>query len=281
MNTEALKQKLAGKLSLPSLPDVITKLQKKLREPGVGMKDLGAELGNDPPLTARVLRIANSAYYSLSVPVLDVSHAAAILGLDTMNSLLMQIGVMDVYEHLERKPPFDPRHLWEHSIFTAQVAASFPTRLQRFISKEELYVCGLLHDIGKFVLYDHLRDEYLECVHQSQAAGSLNAVEKASFDFTHADVGALVAERWGLPEQAVRAIGGHHDYRGLAGTDPVVAIIALANVIARDMRGKKAPRLSRELPANPLKCLELTTAEIDGLLERCIELQEPAQLSHD
>lgn len=273
MNTEALKRRLSGKLSLPSLPDVILRLQEKLRDPGVGMNELAEELASDPPLAARVLRIANSAYYSLSVPVLDITHAVAILGLDTMSTLLMQVGVMDVFAHQKRAEDFDPSILWEHSVFTAQVAGSFPKRLLRHASREELYVCGLLHDIGKFVLYDHVREEFLECVREAKKERSLHKVERRVFEFTHADVGALVAERWGLPQKAVRAIGAHHDFSGYAATDPVVAIIAVANVIARDMRVRKAPQLLASLPKKAVECLELSDTELDALLERCVEIQ--------
>ncbi len=277
MNTEAIKKKLAGKLSLPSLPEVITELQTMLRDPGVGMKELGEKLSSDPPLTARVLRITNSAYYSLSVPVLDIAHAAAILGLDTLNTLLLQVGVMDVFAHLERHPRFDPRLLWEHSVFTAQIAGSFPKRLMRFTNKQELYVCGLLHDIGKFVLFDHLHDEFVDCVRQAKAEGSLEKVEKRVFDFTHADVGALVAERWGLPQKAVWAIGHHHDFSGMAATDTTVAIIALANVLAKDMIDKKAPRLTCDLPSKVVECLGLTGSEIEALVDRSVEIQRGEQ----
>jgi putative nucleotidyltransferase with HDIG domain len=279
MNTEALKRKLSGKLSLPSLPEVIVRLQDMISDPDVGMNELGVELASDPPLAARVLRIANSAYYGLRVPVLDISHATAVLGLETMGTLLMQVGVMDVVGHLEREPGFDPRQLWEHSVFTAQLAGSFPRRCYRTASKDELYVCGLLHDIGKFVLFDHLHDEYLECVRRARETGSLWAVEQEHFGFSHADVGALITERWKLPPAAVRAIGEHHDLEGNAASDPVVAITALANILARAMRGKKAPRLVNPLPEGPIECLQLTEEEIDELLERALALQATSRAS--
>ena len=131
MNTEALKKKMGGKLSLPSLPEVIVRLQELIRDPNCGMKDLGEAMASDPPLTARVLRITNSAFYSLRAPILDIRHAAAILGLDAVHNLLMQVGVLELIDKLGSGPGFDPRELWKHSVLTAQVAASFPNRLMR------------------------------------------------------------------------------------------------------------------------------------------------------
>ena len=277
MNTAALKSKLEGKLSLPSLPATIVELQRLLRDPGVGMKDLGQVVASDPPLTARVLRIANSAFYSLSVPVLDIGHAAAILGLDTLNTLLLQVGVLEFVESIDADSDFDPLDLWQHSVLTAQVASSMPSRLQRFTPSQELYVCGLLHDIGKFVLLDHLRDEFIACLKAAKTSGSLCDEERHAFGFTHADVGALVAERWGLPLKAVLAIGEHHDLDGSVQRDSLVAIVSLANHIAHELQGKKTPVLKQELPHQALKRLELDGDEIEVLLQRAIDFQCPAE----
>ena len=123
MNTDALRAKLSGKLSLLSLPEVVVRLQQMVQDPACGMKDLGAELAGDPPLTARVLRLVNSAYYSLRAPVMDIGHAVTILGLDTMHNLILQVGVIDLFSHLRQHPEFDPRDLWQHSVLAARLAA--------------------------------------------------------------------------------------------------------------------------------------------------------------
>ena len=274
MNTRALKNKLGGKLSLPSLPDVIVRLQALIHDPACGMKDFGVEISSDPPLAARVLRIANSAFYSLSVPVLDINHATAILGLNTLSTVLLQIGVVDVFRHQSREGVFDPRVLWKHAVLSAQVAASFPKRTARFASKEEVYVCGLLHDIGKFVMYDHLQAEYVAVVERADAEDRLqHDIETEVFGFDHADVGALVVERWGLPEKAVRAVGGHHDLQGLISREPLVALVAAADHIALHAEAGRTPGLGRSLPREIVGSLELTDEEIEALLERTLELR--------
>lgn len=275
MNTQALKNRLGGKLSLPSLPEVVVRMMDLLRDPGCGMKELGETMASDPPLTARVLRIANSAYYSLRVPILDIRHAAAILGLDALHSLLLEVGVLQLIEKAGSGKGFDPRELWDHSVLTAKVASRFPDRLMRGVKPAEVYVCGLLHDIGKFVMFEQLRDEYLETIQGARRAGlRLNLVEMERFEFDHAEVGALVAERWGLPPMAIRAIGHHHLDRAAMGKEPVlVAVIALADEICKRLAGARNTRLATPLPEPLVECLELKPKELERLLEQTLEFQ--------
>ena len=273
MNTEALKEKLAGKLSLPSLPEVVVRLQKLVHDPASGMKDLGAVLAADPPLTARVLRIVNSAYYSLRVPVLDIKHAAAILGLDTLNSLVLQVGVIDLFGHQKQHPDFDPRELWTHSVLTARLAAEFPVRLMRHVNREEVYVCGLLHDIGKFVLFDHLREEFLEIQRISREQDRPSwRVEREILEFDHADVGGLVTARWGLPDKAIHAISNHHSAAVSAKGGELTLLITAANELAKQAEGKKNLKAVQVTTAL-LEELEFSDQEFDALFERSLELQ--------
>lgn len=279
MNTEALKKKMGGKLSLPSLPEVIVRLQELIRDPDCGMKDLGEAMASDPPLTARVLRITNSAFYSLRAPILDIRHAAAILGLDAVHNLLMQVGVLQLIDKIGSGPGFDPRELWKHSVLTAQVAARFPDRLMRGTKTAEVYVCGLLHDIGKFVIFEQLGTEYLESIREARLGQQrLHVAEMNKFDFDHAEVGALVAERWGLPSKAIRAIGCHHlDMKELDHEPDMVPLVALADEICKRMAGVTSTKLSTPLPAELIDRLELSEDEIKHLLELSLEFQlDPA-----
>jgi len=267
-------EKLGGKLSLPSLPEVVMHMQELLRDPDCGMKDLGKVLQDDPPLAARVLRIANSAFYSLRVPILDISHGAAILGLDTLQTVVMQVAVVDLFSHIDGHPTFDPRRLWRHAVLTARMAASFPPRLFREVTKDEVYVCGLLHDIGKFVMFDNMRVEFARASLTATVGHQpLHRVERETFGFTHADVGALVAERWGLPSTAVKAIGGHHNERVADADNDLVVLIAAANHIANQMLDAKHPRMESKLPSAIVDRLKLDEDELEALVEMAFEIR--------
>jgi putative nucleotidyltransferase with HDIG domain len=275
LNTKALMNRLGGKLSLPSLPEVVLRVQDRVTKSDCSIKELGELIAEDPPLCARILRIANSAYYSLSVPVLEIGHAAAILGVDTLQIVVLQVALADMFEHMGDSGAFKPSELWKHSILTAQLAASLPHRTFSGVTKGEVYVAGLLHDIGKFILFDHLRAEFADATLLAASQGRpLWQVEEEIFGFNHAEVGELVATRWGLPTVAVRAIGRHHCLGMLETEAALVSIIAAANHIANNTYKAKNEEMRKPLPSEVIDQLKLSDGEIEDLVEKAFLFQE-------
>ena len=277
LNTEALKNRLSGKLNLPSLPEVVRQVQAAVRDPNRGLKEIGELIAQDPPLAARVLRIANSAYYSVSEPVLDIGHATAILGLDALQGVVMQVSLADLLSNLRPDQHFDPREMWQHATLTARLMSRGPKRFLRGSSTAEVFVTGLLHDIGKFVLFDHLRSEFADAVVESQVSGRpICDVEREVFGFTHADVGRLVAERWNLPRRVVCAIGDHHDADIAQSSDLLPVLLAAVDHIARETYDRPRPKLARAIPRKVAERLELSEEEIQAWIDLSLELQRGA-----
>lgn len=275
MNTNALMNRLGGKLSLPSLPKVVLEVQEVVRTPGCGIQEVGKKIAQDPPLAARILRIANSAYYSLRTPVMEICHAAAILGLDTLQTVVLQVSVAELFARKGAGGVFKPTDLWKHSVLTAQLSGSFPASALRGTTKEEVYVAGLLHDIGKFVMFENMHDDFADAVLLSIAQGrALWRVEQEVFGFTHAEVGELVANRWGLPKKAIAAIGHHHDQKLQESSFSLVPLVALANHIANHTVTNKRQELDVPVPDEWLECLGLEESDVERLVERSFEFQE-------
>ena len=274
LNTQALMSRLGGKLSLPSLPEVVLRVQAMASKPSSSVKEVGMLIAQDPPLTARVLRIANSAYYSLSAPVLDICHGAAILGLDTLQSVVLQVGVVDLFKHLGTSGAFKPAELWQHSILTAKLAGSFPKGATGGVTPSEAYVAGLLHDVGKFVMFESLRDEYADAFLVSVGQKRpMWEVEQELFQFDHAQVGELVTRRWGLPDKAVRAVGQHHRADLTEREGPLVALVAAANHLANGTFGSKTGELREPMPKALVDRLGLSESAIEMLVEKSFEFQ--------
>jgi HD-like signal output (HDOD) protein len=269
MDTNALAKRLGGKLNLPSLPDVVQRVQVLVRKPNSSMGEIAAEISGDPPLAARVLRIANSSFYALREPVMDIQHAAAILGLDALNAVVMQVAVADLFRSLGKGGMFDPKDLWEHSVLTAQIAASVPGRLLSGVRKSEAYAVGLFHDIGAFVMFDSLRGEFADAVTIAKDQGRPQfELETEMFGFNHAEVGELVVKRWGLPEIAVRGVGDHHTERLFVSGGGIVSIVALANHIAHDLVASCSDVLVTPLETALADTLELADEELNELYEK-------------
>jgi HD-like signal output (HDOD) protein len=212
MNTDVLRQRITTALSIPTLPRIIWQLNKLLDDPRAGLSDIGALIAEDAPLAARVLQIANSAYYCRQVRCHSVTHASAILGLSALRSVVTEAALITEFEHL-RTGGFDLDELWTHALMTARTCARLSARSRAlgFSRTDEMYICGLLHDIGQVVLVDNLEDDYLRLVETArQDRRTLCAVEEQELGTTHAEIGALVAASWGFPASVEMAIRFHH-----------------------------------------------------------------------
>lgn len=231
---EAL-QVFGDKINLPSLPDVVMRINAMIDDPSVGLQQMGNLVAEDPAVTARVLRLANSGYYGLREQVTSAEHAATVIGSRALRNVAMQVSILKRYEHLRGIPDFDLDDLWQHLILTAQLAQALAEASQQRtgLIPDDFYACGLLHDVGKVVMLEGLTDEYLECLRFARRTGTtLHTAEEQVLGFTHVDVGALLAQQWQLPDKVAAAIEFHHGPTQAIVAHPHVGVIALADQIA-------------------------------------------------
>lgn len=225
---------LPENFSIPTMPAVVQRISALLQDPNVGLRDIAQIVSEDAPLAAKVLKIANSTYYGLRERCISTHQAAAVLGIRVLKNVVTQASVIQQYEHLKGNGGFDLDDLWRHSIVVGQ-ASSFMLRRARAkfeITPDEVYVCGLLHDIGQIVLLDNLKARYVNLATQARDLNiPLFLAEQQELGFHHADVGARIATRWGLPTAVVQAIGFHHGPEAEIEKDPVVALIARTNTL--------------------------------------------------
>jgi putative nucleotidyltransferase with HDIG domain len=228
-----VKALLAKKLTLPSLPAVVQKVTELLQDPRSGTREIAELVATDPPLAAKVLKIANSSFYGLRERCLSTEQASAVLGLKVLRNVVTQAAVVTQFDHL-KSSGFDMDELWRHSIVTGQVASFLARRSKRplGITPEETYTCGLLHDLGRVVMLENMREPFLEAARRAESQHMpAHACEEQTFGFNHADVGALVAQHWGLPAVACGAIQFHHGPREAVAREPAVALVANANLL--------------------------------------------------
>ncbi len=242
MSNPSIKDLIRNNLSIPTLPDVVLQINKMIEDPDAGTAEIGSLVSRDAPLAAKVLRIANSSYYGLSGECVSTEHASTVLGFKVLKNIVTQVAIINQFDHLEGDGRFSLQDLWDHAGLTAHLCSKLAQRctVLRAFTPDEMYVCGLLHDVGKVVLLDGLGTRYLDLVQKSDEGGhSLFSVERASLGFSHTDVGAVVANRWGLPEQISNAIQYHHGPRDEVSRNVVVSIVAHANLVAH--RVKQGP----------------------------------------
>lgn len=252
---------------LPTLPPVALRILSLVEDTRSAVQSLSEVISKDPALTARVLRLVNSSYYGLPYRVSTVSHAVALLGFDTVRSLALGLSIFGLFEGKSRGRLLDRDALWMHSL-TAAVAAKRLAQRVKYSLPEEAFVAGLLHDMGRFILDEYFPGE-IERVLLAVRDGAVHLceAERQILGFDHAQLGGLLAQRWGLPPTLVQAISGHHQPLQISSSqellDPTLtAVVALAGQLTGDL-GENDERQDDASPL--LTLLGIEAAEVETL----------------
>jgi len=222
---------------IPTDSTIIGKVVQTIYSPKTSANDLAQVIECDPPLTAKILKAANSAYYGQTSTINSLRRAVVTLGFDTIKELVATVTVSQFFFCGERKSGLDRKGLWMHSIATAKAAQLICNRTM--IGRPDVvYTAGLLHDIGKIVLALLFPDHYDRVV--SFAASRkcrIILAEQKLLNTDHCMVGKVVCELWNLPEDLGNAIFFHNDPRDSSGSDTqLVRLIHLSDVLVRAAR---------------------------------------------
>lgn len=252
--------------SLPTLPTVIVQVNEKVTNPKTSALDLARTILEDQALTARLLRLVNSPFYGFPRRIATVTEAVTILGFHPVRNLLLTASVVDLMVS-DEMPEFSPTHLWEHSIAVA-VAAGLLARHTQHDDREEVFVAGLLHDVGKVVLFRFATKEFLKVLETARNEDiTIRAAEQRLLGFTHDQVGRLLAERWKLPVRLSEAIGCHHRPELAQIAKREAAIIHAADILARALGlGSGGDDAVPPLDQDGWRRLALPATALDGLM---------------
>ena len=232
LDLEAVLEESA--LSLPTLPNVFVAVLEQLTSKQASASDVALIVGKDQSLTSRLLAIANSPAYGFRNEVSTIARAVALLGFDVVRNLALSVSVFD--DFLDRKEIvcFDKTQFWEHSLVCAAVAKEI-ARQMRVPSADELYVAGLLHDVGKVALDSAARRPYHDLLAEASrdGVGSL-ALEQKRLGTDHAHIAGMLCEKWTLPKDIAYSIRYHHEVpeEGLTPRQELMtAVVAVADFI--------------------------------------------------
>jgi len=197
--------------SLPSLPSVHTRLIESLENPEITSRELGDIISQDVGMAAKILQIANSAFFGLYRYIASPSEAAVYLGVETIRGLTLSTGVFSAFEHTGLTPVFIGQ-LQRHSISIGIVARAIAAAesLPKKICDSSL-VGGLLHDVGKLLLAANCPKEYGDVLAvANRERMTATEAEQKIFGTSHAEVGAYLLWLWGLPDAVCTAVAFHH-----------------------------------------------------------------------
>jgi putative nucleotidyltransferase with HDIG domain len=232
-------------------------------------------LADDPALTSKILKAANSAYYGFPREIGTLERAVALLGFNMVRSLALSIGIMHRLPSGIRSSHFSEEGLWTHSLAVAKAMEGLGRNARPGESREHLFVVGLLHDIGKVVLIEFFRDTFVQALEEAQRPETalLHVAEKRLFGFDHGEVGAMLLTRWKIPPVIAGPIGAHHEVGFPDGIDEVdVALLRLSDAVCQNLDlGEGGSLTPVDVPDQDLRVLQVGDTALEGVKEHLEE----------
>jgi putative nucleotidyltransferase with HDIG domain len=214
---------------LPSLPEIYLRITELLESDVASAHDIGAAVQTDLSLTARILKLINSAYYGLPHQVTSVPQAVTLLGRQQLQQILMTSVLSGVFNGIDIDR-FPLRDFWRHSTKTGIIARHLAMQNASILDHEAFFTAGLLHDIGWLVIAKLEPAAYAEVNEAATAEGRDPVlVEDEQLGMTHVDVGVMLMKKWNMPSLITQCIKKHH---GIVHDGPLgieTAIVYLAN----------------------------------------------------
>ncbi len=229
-NPTDLRNRIEKLGDLPTLPHVVQRLAAMIGRPTVSTEEIGAIIEKDQVLAAKVLRLANSPFYGFPSRIGSVAHAVIVLGFNVVKGLTLCASALSIMKDAGMD------QLWRHSLGVAITANLLAARLE-IKNPEELFVAGLLHDIGKVVLYVKWPEvgSSIKDVAKAEGDRSLFELEQELLGLSHADIGGCLANAWNLPVTLREPILYHHAPTLAKEAALQTAIVHVADILVKGL----------------------------------------------
>ena len=263
-NTNSLEEKVLAADDLPTLPVVALKILELTQMPDVSVNEIARVVQNDPALSARILKLANSSMFGMPKKIASLRQATVILGLRTVKVLALSFSLVEYFTH-KTEGVFDFEKYWRRSLSMA-VGAKLLAEAASDARRDEAFVGGLLADLGMIAAFRCAPEEYapvLSAYEESKVP--IQKVEQTLLGMTHARLSSRLLAHWSLPEVLCDAVAAHHggNLDALGERTRTLASVLWAAAVIAD-----------------LFCGDLASATLDQVKKQCVELTgiTPAKL---
>lgn len=263
--TDDIVKQVVGKIEkLPSLPRVYSQLMAALSNENASTDDVARILKQDMAICAKTLQVVNSAFFRLPRSIGKIEEAVRYLGLNTVKHVALAVEVFNLGKGQSRPPPgFSMEALQQHSLLVGEVAAGFFADKQ---AKEDAFVVGLLHDIGRLLIGVELSKHMAAIMLEMKTSNcSMTDAEDKVLGVTHAEIGGYLLGLWGLPYPIIEAVANHHAPRRVDSTEfGILAAVHIADALIREEFNSR--KTSEPFPGlDPVYIEKLGVAEkLDG-----------------
>jgi len=259
---------------ISSIKQTVTQIINTINDPDSSANDLKSIIEIDPPITAKLLKLANSAYYSYPKTISSILESIVCIGFEAVRELALNQKVCEIFKKTDYINGYSRISLWKHSVAVA-ICSKLIYRREFSEPGENIYVAGLLHDIGIIVLDQFLHYDFINILRKSKhEKNNLVNIENAVLGFNHTDIGLAIADNWNFPIELVKAVGNHHNPENV--DDEYVNIsstIFVANYVIQDkfIGYCDAPYKNKTLFQKHLMKLKIKEKAIDFIMKEVEE----------
>lgn len=222
---------IKGSIRLISLPEIFIKINEMVEDPATSASDVGNYICQDPALTARLLKIANSPLYGFPSRIDTISRAITIIGLRGIRDLVLASSTVEVFSRLS-SDFIDMNKYWQHSLYSAVYSRALAAQCNA-LHVEPFFIAGLLHDIGQLIILHKLPEMARETHFRAKDSGmALSRIEQEVIGFDHIQVGVELLRFWRLPATILDAVGYHQDPAQAEEASLAAAIVHIADCFA-------------------------------------------------
>ncbi|RLB42376.1 MAG: hypothetical protein DRH12_05820 [Deltaproteobacteria bacterium] len=222
--------------NLPTLPHILLKLIKACNETRGSLKEVSQIIEKDPSLSSKILRLVNSAYYGLPRKVRKMENAVTLLGTTAIKNVAISASIYEAFK-IRGNGLFNLKRYWWHSLKTAILAKKLSEKIG-YEAPDEAFLTGLMHDIGRLVLWVNFKKQYRGLLELYGSRPELLLAGEIRLGATHCEVGAWLLEKWNLPSFMADAVLYHHEpLERIKDSFPLVQIIYVANALSRETTG--------------------------------------------
>lgn len=269
------KKLLTAVEQMPAFPKSVHQVLKLASDINCSQKDLVEVIKNDPVFTLKILRLVNSAYFGLSREITSINHASVYLGLNTLKNVALGLAAVGAIPKVTGSG-LDMGAFWLHSLAVAAATRMLGVKLG--VSRDEAadyFAAGLLHDVGKVVFALFMADDFRLVFEKAAEPGvSLYEAELVVMGATHADIGAMLADKWNLPGDLRDAIARHHTVQE-GESSQLVDCVFTANQISKKLAYGSAG--DYEVEPLPQSIQDRFSLDIDGIIAGLPTLDEEVE----
>jgi diguanylate cyclase (GGDEF)-like protein len=271
MNQEDLLKTILKSNELPTLPTVASQLITLTSREDATLADIGELVAQDISISAKILKVSNSAFYSFPQQIGSIKQAVSILGMNAVRSLVLSFSFLTI-KGGKQESRFDFKRFWERSLASA-VASKLILENVDGADSEQIFISGLLQNLGELILakiFPEQYDKVLTSVEDDQY--DLLTAEEAVFGINHTIVGTEIAKSWGFPSVLVEPILHHHAPTQYSGKNPdiqtTVSTVYLSDLLVNILFSEKPEKYHQQFRTEAAKLLRLNSEEIENILEQ-------------